>query len=69
MIRNGRKPGDVCGEATCIKCNEFSAIDYVITRARSFKMCENIVVKGLNEYSDHRPLVSKWHRLMSARTI
>ena len=62
LILNGRTTDDMHGAITCIKYNGSSTIDYAITRTKSFKMCKSLVVKDLTQFSDHRPLVSKWFR-------
>ena len=55
-ILNGRTLGDIFGEATCIKYNGFSLVDYVCVSRGLFDNVNSLFVGDLNYLSDHCPV-------------
>ncbi len=64
FILNGRTPGDILGEYTCLSNKGFSTVDYFLTTADQLKGVKHLEVNNDEKYSghkdahsDHRPLV------------
>jgi len=64
FILNGRTPGDILGEYTCLSNKGFSTVDYFLTTADQLEGVKRLEVNCDEKYSghkdahsDHRPLV------------
>ncbi len=64
FILNGRTPGDISGEYTCLSNKGFSIVDYFLTTADQLDGVKHLEVNHDEKYSghkdahfDHRPLV------------
>jgi hypothetical protein len=64
FILNGRTPGDISGEYTCLSNKCFSTVDYFLTTADQLEGVKHLKVNCDEKYSchkdahsDHRPLV------------
>jgi exonuclease III len=64
FILNGRTPGDISGEYTCLSNKGFSTVDYFLTTADQLEGVQRLEVNCDEKYSghkdahsDHRPLV------------
>jgi len=64
FILNGRTPGDISGEYTCLSNKGFSTVDYFLTTADQLEGVKRLEVNCDEKYSghkdahsDHRPLV------------
>jgi hypothetical protein len=64
FILNGRTPGDISGEYTCLSNKGFSTVDYFLTTADQLEGVKHLEVNYDEKYSghkdvhsDHRPLV------------
>ncbi|KAH8944591.1 hypothetical protein BDL97_13G119700 [Sphagnum fallax] len=64
FIFNGRTPGDISGEYTCLSNKGFSTVDYFLTTADQLEGVKRLEVNCDEKYSghkdahsDHRPLV------------
>ena len=56
IILNGRTLGDIFGEPTCIQRQGVSTVDYICVSANLHDRVRQFKVKGISQYSDHRPL-------------
>ena len=56
IILNGRTLGDIFGAPTCIQRNGVSTVDYICTSPSLFQQVRYFEVRGLCQYSDHKPL-------------
>jgi hypothetical protein len=64
FILNGRTPGDISGEYTCLSNKGFSTVDYFLTTADQLEGVKHLEVNCDEKYSshkdahsNHRPLV------------
>jgi len=64
FILNGRTPGNILGEYTCLSNKSFSIVDYFLTTVDQLKGVKRLKVNCDEKYSghkdahsDHRPLV------------
>jgi len=64
LILNGRTPGDISGEYTCLSNKGFSTVDYFLTTADQLEGVKRLEVNCDEKYSghkdahsNHRPLV------------
>jgi len=64
FILNGRTPGDISGEYTCLSNKGFSTVDYFLTTIDQLEgvkrlevNCDEKYSRHKDAHSDHRPLV------------
>jgi hypothetical protein len=54
FILNGRTPGDISREYTCLSNKGFSTVDYFLTTADQLEGVKRLEVKCDEKYSDHK---------------